>query len=44
MSFCGVALWVKLSESWPTFKFFDFNPMLKKWGQKKVLRLTKIHV
>jgi hypothetical protein len=44
MSFCGVALWLKLSESWPTFRFFDFHPMLKNERQKKILRPTKIHV
>jgi hypothetical protein len=44
MSVCSFALLVKLSESWPKFKFFDVHKILKNGGQKKVPRLTKIHV
>ena len=29
MSTCGAAQWVILSESWPQFKFFNLQKMLK---------------
>jgi hypothetical protein len=46
MSVCDAVEWVKLSETWPKFKFFDFHKMLKNLleGQQKVLRVTKIYV
>ena len=46
MSVSGAAHSVKLSESWPQFKFFSCNEMLKTLveGQKKVPRVTKIYV
>ena len=46
MSVCGAVQWVKLSETWPEFKFLDFHKMLKNLleGQQKVLRVTKIYV
>jgi hypothetical protein len=44
MAISGAAQWVKLSESWPKFKFFSFHKMLKNLveGQKKVPRVMKI--
>jgi hypothetical protein len=38
------AQWVKLSESWPKFKFFDPDETLKnlREGQKKVPRIKKM--
>jgi hypothetical protein len=36
MSIYGAAQWVKLSESWPKFKFFDFQKILKStWEEKR---------
>jgi len=38
--------WVKLSERWPKFKFFDFHEMLKNLaeGKKEVPRRRKMLV
>jgi hypothetical protein len=46
MSVCGAVQWVKLSETWPEFKFFDFHKMLKTLleGQQKDLRGIKLYV
>jgi hypothetical protein len=46
MSFCGEARWVKFSESWSKFKFFDFHQLLINIleGQNKVPMVTKIYV
>jgi len=41
MSVSGAAQCVKLSESWPKYKFFNFHKMLK---NLKVPRVTKIYV
>ena len=43
MPACGATQWVKLSESWPKFKIFDFHKILKilLQGQKKVPRERK---
>jgi hypothetical protein len=44
MSVCGATQWIKLSESWPKYRFFDLHGMLKYLleGQEKVPRVTKI--
>ena len=44
MSVCGATPLVKLSESWPKYRFFDLDKMLKCLleGQEKVTRVTKI--
>jgi hypothetical protein len=46
MSIPGAAQWVKLSESWTKFKYFNFHKMFKNLveGQKKVPRVKKIYV
>jgi len=36
MSTCGAAQWVILSDTWPKFKFFDFQKILKStWEEKE---------
>jgi hypothetical protein len=46
MSVYGAAQWVKLSESWPKFKFVDFLKMPKNLlaGQNEVPAVRKIYV
>jgi hypothetical protein len=46
MSVCNAVQWVKLSETWPKLKFFDYHRMLKNLleGQKKVPSATKVYV
>jgi hypothetical protein len=46
MSVCDAAQWVKISETWSEFKFFDSHKMLKNLleGQQEVPRVKKIYV